>query len=293
MKLKNFPVASWLVALVALSAMTVMWSCGSRTHEVDTLTVSIPPQKYLLDAIVGDKMRVNCLLSNGADPETYDPSMSHLINVENSVAYFQIGGIGFEDAVTKRIKTSRPDLKIIDTSTGIEFINGTHHGHDADPHVWTSTANARIIAHNMYEAVAGIDPGNASYYKSNLDKLIAHIDSIDAVIKSDIAVAPSTTFVIWHPSLSYFARDYGLTQIALGAEHKEASVNELRQQIDRAKASGATIMFLQPETDNRQTAIVNAELDLPTTTINPLSYNWDEQMVSIGKNLATPSSVVP
>lgn len=52
-------------------------------------------------------------------------------------------------------------------------------------------------------------------------------------------------------------------------------------------------MFLQPETDNRQTAIVNAELDLPTATINPLSYNWDEQMVSIGKNLATPSSVVP
>lgn len=292
MKLKNLPVASWLIMLM-ISAMTVMWSCGRTPHEVDTLTVSIPPQKYLLDAIVGDKMKVNCLLSNGADPETYDPSMSHLINVEHSVAYFQIGNIGFEDAVIKRIKTSRPDLKIIDTSKGVEPIKGTHHGHENDPHIWTSATNARIIAGNMYDAVAKIDPRNAAYYKSNLDRLIAHIDSVDAVIRADIASAPSKSFVIWHPSLSYFARDYGLNQIALGAEHKEASVADLREQIDKAKESDAGIMFLQHQTDNRQTSIISSELGLPTAVINPLGYNWDEQMIAIGQNLAAPSSVVP
>ncbi len=285
MRLKRLFVASWLIALIA-SATTLMWSCSHRVHDIDTLTVSIPPQKFLLDAIVGDKMKVNCLLGNGADPETYDPSMSHLINVEHSLIYFRVGSIGFEDAVIKRIKTSRPDLKIVDTSEGISFITGTHHGHDNDPHVWTSAVNARIMARNMYEAVAETDPSNAAYYKSNLDRLTARIDSIDSAIKTYIAAAPSRTFVIWHPSLSYFARDYGLTQIALGAEHKEASVNELRRQIETAKASDARVMFLQHETDNRQTSIVTAELGIPTAVINPIDYHWDEQMVSIGRSIA-------
>lgn len=268
-------------------------SCGRRLKDVDTLTVSIPPQKYLLDAIAGDKMKVNCLLGNGADPETYDPSMSHLINVENSVAYFRIGSIGFEDAVIKRIKTSRPDLNIIDTSKGIDFIRGTHHGHETDPHIWTSATNARIIARNMYDALVKIDPHNADYYKANLDRLIARIDSTDAVIRADIAAAPSRAFVIWHPSLSYFARDYGLTQIALGTEHKEASINELRERIAKAKESGAEVMFLQPDTDNRQTRTINDQLHLPTAVINPLDYNWEEQMISIGKNLANPPGLMP
>lgn len=292
MRLNPHDTFPWIIALL-LGAITFMWSCSSRSHDVETLTVSIPPQKYLLDAIVGDKMKVNCLLSNGADPETYDPSMTHLMNVEHSVAYFQIGHIGFEDAVIKRIQTSRPDLKIIDTSKGIDFISGTHHGHDADPHIWTSAANARIIARNMYDAVVSIDTAHAAYYKANLDRLIAHIDSIDSVIKTDVAKAPSKTFVIWHPSLSYFARDYGLEQIALGAEHKDASIAELRRHIDKARQSDARVMFMQHDTDNRQIQTVRDELSLPSASINPLDYHWDEQMIAIGHNLASPPSIVP
>ena len=94
-------------------------------------------------------MKVNCLLGNGADPKTYDPSMSHLINVEHSLIYFRVGSIGFEDAVIKRIKTPRPDLKIADTSEVISFITGTHHGHDNAPHRWTPSVHARVMARNL------------------------------------------------------------------------------------------------------------------------------------------------
>ncbi len=45
-------------------------------------------------------------------------------------------------------------------------------------------------------------------------------------------------------------------------------------------------MFLQHETDNRQTSIVTAELGIPTAVINPIDYHRVEQMVSIGRSIA-------
>ena len=43
--------------------------------------------------IVGDKWDVKCLLSNGANPESYDPSLTHLLNLENSKAYFRMSSV--------------------------------------------------------------------------------------------------------------------------------------------------------------------------------------------------------
>ena len=89
MRLNRLFVASWLIALI-VSATTLMWSCSHRVHDIDTLTVSLPPQKLLLDAIVGDKMKVNCLPGNGAAPKTYDPSTSPLINPARSRIYSRV-----------------------------------------------------------------------------------------------------------------------------------------------------------------------------------------------------------
>ena len=63
------------------------------------LAVSIQPQKYFLDRIVGDKYQVMCMLAQGSNPEAYEPSFHHLVNLEKCNAYFCMGNIGFELAV--------------------------------------------------------------------------------------------------------------------------------------------------------------------------------------------------
>ena len=37
-----------------------------------------------------------------------------------------------------------------------------------DPHYWLSLANGRIIAKNIAETLAGLDPANKDYYLDNL-----------------------------------------------------------------------------------------------------------------------------
>ena len=76
--------------------------CSAKSvFDKPVITVSIQPQKYMLEKIAGDKWDIKCLLSNSADPESFDPGMTHLLNLENSKAYFKIGNIPFESAIIK------------------------------------------------------------------------------------------------------------------------------------------------------------------------------------------------
>mgnify|MGYP002508366469 FL=1 len=131
-----------IVAMVSL-----LMGCNSAPTK-PVLTVSIQPQKYLLERIVGDKFDVQCLLAKGANPESYEPNMTHLINLEKSHIYFSIGNLGFELAIKNKLQVNAPQLKVVNCSQGIQLLQGTHsgvlhtagncshgHNHEVDPHV--------------------------------------------------------------------------------------------------------------------------------------------------------------
>ncbi|MDE6115863.1 zinc ABC transporter substrate-binding protein [Barnesiella sp. WM24] len=278
------------IALLLLGA--VLPACNRNLDNKPTITVSIQPQKYFLEKIAGDKWEVKCLLSNGANPESYDPAMTHLLNLESSKAYFRMGNIPFESAIINKVHNNNPALKIYNNSEGIELITGTHshgdikHADAPDPHTWTSVKNARIIATNMYNAMSDLDPKHKDTYSRNYLKVLESLDSLDSSIDSLLAPKRGESFVVWHPSLSYFARDYGLHQISLSPEGKEASVNMLQEAVDSARTSGARVVFYQKEIDSRQAETANRQIGATMVNINPLSYNWDKEIYNIANAIA-------
>ncbi|MEZ3591611.1 MAG: zinc ABC transporter substrate-binding protein [Muribaculaceae bacterium] len=280
-----------LMAVVAAVVVCVA-ACGQKRADKPVVTVSIPPQKYLLEKITGDKVDIKCLLSSGANPESYEPSMSHLVNLGKSEAYFCIGNIGFETAIVDKVRANNPRIKIFNNSDGIPLIVGTH-GHGAgnaaevDPHTWSSVKNAKVIASNMYRAMMDMDPGNGEYYTANYNRLAVSLDSLDARIAAMLAPHRGAAFVVWHPSLSYFARDYGLEQIAIGSESKESSVRSMQARIDEAISDSAQVFFFQKEFDTRQAQVVNEQLGAEMVTINPLDYKWRDEMLIIADAIAS------
>ena len=278
------------IALLLLGA--VLLACNRNLDNKPTITVSIQPQKYFLEKIAGDKWEVKCLLSNGANPESYDPAMTHLLNLESSKAYFRMGNIPFESAIINKVHNNNPALKIYNNSEGIELITGTHshgdikHADAPDPHTWTSVKNARIIATNMYNAMSDLDPKHKDTYSRNYLKVLESLDSLDSSIDSLLAPKRGESFVVWHPSLSYFARDYGLHQISLSPEGKEASVNMLQEAVDSARTSGARVVFYHKEIDSRQAETANRQIGATMVNINPLSYNWDKEIYNIANAIA-------
>lgn len=279
-----------ILSLIA-ATMAIVAGCVNGTPSSRIVTVTLPPQKYMVEQIAGDRLEVKSLLSNGANPETYDPTVTNMMNLDKSLAYLRIGNVGFEDAMLGKISHANPSLPIYDISQGIDVITGTHahththagqiEEHDTpDPHTWSSVKNARIMAANILTALKEIDPDNTAYYNSNYERFVNRLDSLDASFTTRLARAGNPSFIVWHPSLSYLARDYGLTQIvAGGAENKESSIAAIREAIDKAAGTGARVFFYQKDIDNCHLETINASIQASEVVINPLSPDWEAELI--------------
>lgn len=278
--------------IFTLLAIAMLTACSQGDAD-RTLTVSIEPQRYLLEQIAGDKWQVNTVLEKGADPENFDPPMSTMKKAMSSRLYFSMGTLPFEQTLIDRMNEGGEKVKTVDTSAGIRRLHGTHGPHDGhhhesaeDPHVWTSVINSRQMARNMLDALVELDPDNSDYYNANYRRLDAHLDSIDREIRTLLEPCRGATFVVWHPSLSYFAADYSLNQVAMGMENKEVSPMQMKDNIDRARTLGARVMIIQPDFDQNRSAELARQIGATTLSVNLMSDAWIDDMLRTARTIA-------
>lgn len=275
---------------VLLSLILTVGGCTKRQAvEAATITVSILPQKYFLEKITGDKFQVTCMLSKGSSPENYDPAMSSMMLLEKSTAYFFMGNLGFESAIKGKVKQFNPTIKMFDTSDSLELFVDEYHSHnghpEADPHVWTSVPNVRVIARNMYDAVVALDPKNEAYYKENYRRFDQELVALHEQFSEQLDSLRGSAFIVWHPALSYFAHDYGLEQISMEYNGKEAPIKHLEERVSYAKMRGARVFLYQKETGTSQVETINSQLGTKLVEINPLGYDWEKEMRHIADAL--------
>ena len=279
--------------LIYILTLFICCACGHtpQQSEKPVITVTLEPLRYFTEAIAGDCFEVVSMVPKGSSPESYDPTPQQLVNLSKSQAYLRIGYIGFEQAWMKKLETNYPTMKVYDTSKGVELIReeGHHHGdhyHEGgvEPHIWNSTQNASVIADNIYAALCEMDADHQPEYKQRLDSLKQVIARTDADVRTLLANADST-FLIYHPALSYFARDYGLHQISIEEGGKEPSPATLKTLIETCRREGAQIIFVQQEFDQRNAQLIADELGIEIVPINPLSHDWAEEMLRVASAL--------
>lgn len=289
---------------LCLSALALVGCKEVKHGDLKTISVTINPQKYFLEQIVGDKFNINTIVPTGSNPESFDPSPSQMMALSRSAVYFKVGYLGIENTLLEKARQNNPSLALIDCSEGIVPIDGHLHedcGHDhgedhhhdvhnshvgGDPHIWSSPLTARTMVENMYMAVAEMDSVNKDYYKVNYDKLMSKIGQTDSIISSLIAQAPSKGFIIYHPALSYFANEYGLTQYSIEYEGKNPSPAQLKELIDKAKKEGVKIVFIQQEFDTKNAQTVADAIGGKAVVIDLMAYDWHSEMIKIAKALA-------
>ena len=110
------------------------------------------------------------------------------------------------------------------------------------------------------------------------------ITQTDANIRTCLENADST-FLIYHPALSYFARDYGLKQISIEEGGKEPSPAQLKALIETCRKENAHTIFVQQEFDQRNAQLIADELGVHVVSINPLSYDWSREMIRVASAL--------
>ena len=243
-----------------------------------TVTVTISPYKYFVDQIAKGKVDVNVMVSNGNNPETYEPYAQQMMELSKSALYLKVGSIGFEQTWMKKLQDNAPDMKVIDTSVGIKPAKTP--GGNIDPHVWMSCSNARIIASNILKALCELEPKHKAFFEKNYQSLLSIIDKRDSTIKESFKKDPDLVrkFVIYHPILTYFARDYQLEQLAIEEEGREPSAAQLKSLIERARKEKIKFCLIQAEFANRNTTTFINESHTKPMDINPLQGDWNWAM---------------
>lgn len=258
-----------------------------------TLYVSILPIRSLVKEIVGEDFRIEVLVPPGASPETFEPTPRQFIGLNEAQLVFNVGLLEFETALLDKIEDR---TKIVDLSRGIVRIegscahagrNGSDHAHGVDPHVWTSPRALQRMAENAYEAIHARWPDSAKY-TANHARLQEELRQLDLRTAEKIARSGIRYFIIYHPALTYYARDYGLRQEAVEADGKEPSAKRLTALIRQARKDGIGRILYQSQFPVSVVETIARDIGAECTEIDPLREDAIANIDSITDLIVRP-----
>lgn len=277
-----------IIVLVAL----LFVSCQNTTKENEKLNVvaTIPPIQFLIDRIADTTVNTFTLLGETTSPETFDVTPAGMKHIANSDLIFSIGLIDFENAVDQKLVSLAPKslyIRLSDVTDPIAgtCIHGDHsHAHGVDPHVWLSLANMKSMAELVSSVLIEKLPENKNLYIENRDNLINEIIALNN--KADSLLQNVNSFAIVHPSLTYFARDYDLEQVAIEQDGKEPSAAALKNLIDELKDKRCETIFYSRQNPVTVANHIANEIGAQTIEYDPVQYHWINGMKAIVQTLS-------
>lgn len=147
--------------------------------------------------------------------------------------------------------------------------HGHCHAHGIDPHIWTSPRALQRMAANAYEAIHALWPDSVKYTENHA-RLQEQLAALDARTAGKIAASGVRYFIIYHPALTYYARDYGLQQVAIEDDGKEPSARALARLIEQARHDGVRRIFYQSQFPASAVEVIARDIEAQSVAIDPL-----------------------
>ena len=274
----------------------------SSLYAEKIVTVSILPQKYFVEKIAKEKIKVNVMVQPGFSPATYEPKTSQMKDLSNSLIYFSIG-VNFENIWLNRFKDSNPNIFFVDTSKGIkksmiekhEHKDKKEHGHKdhdkhdehegLDPHIWLDPILVKTQAKNILDAIVQVDNINREFYYENYKKFLLELDELHLALTNNLKEVKGKKFMVFHPSWGYFATRYDLIQEAVEKEGKDPKPKEIISLINEAKEEGIKIVFIAPQFSKKSAEIIANGIKGKVAVINPLDENWAKSLIHTSEEI--------
>jgi zinc transport system substrate-binding protein len=192
-----------------------------------------------------------------------------------SQIYFRIG-VPFERGLIPKISSIFKDLKIVDTRKGVKlrYFRRSEGPQVPDPHIWLDPELVKIQAATMCKALSDSDPAHAAVFEKNLQAFQGDLDRTDAGIAAMLAPLKGSTVYVFHPAFGYFCDSYGLTEVAVEIEGKEPGPRQLTELIEKARADGVKVIFVQPQFAEESAEAIAREIGAVVVPINPLPRDY-------------------
>ena len=282
--------------ILIFSIAFVFSGCTGKKAEVATpsknIVVSILPQKTFVEKIAGPDLNVTVLLPPGTSPAAYSLLPSQMGEIAKAGIWFRMGYIGFELSWKDKITEANPAMKVVDLSEGLDLLavgrtteNGSTVLTGVDPHIWLSPLLVKQMAAEILQSVSELNPGESEKYNGNYNRFVAEIDSLDAEIKKILAPFAGKKIISFHPSLSYFARDYGIVQVSLESGGKEPTPQRMTELIDLAERENIKVIYIQGELDRELARVFAEETGGQIIQVHPLNPDWSGNLREMAQTI--------
>ncbi|MEG0467226.1 MAG: zinc ABC transporter substrate-binding protein [Mucinivorans sp.] len=267
-------------------------ACGAPiTKSEHHITVTIAPLSWVVSGLTGGQVDVSVIVPPGTSPETYEPTARQSEDLSRSDLIFSIGLVDIERQLEGRLREMTGSgnsvfVRLADSLSGAlaESVCADHHHHDApDPHVWLSPRMMREMTIRAANYLIAQSIDQPERIVARRDSLCAVIDSVDHVIRQNLSSVLSRAFAIVHPSLGYFARDYGLTQLSIEVQGKEPTGRRIRDLVDTLRAKGVKTIIYSAQDPSTAARVIATEIGAQVVSFDPMAVDWAANMVKISE----------
>ncbi len=271
-------------AVAAALGVLLVGACAPRapTDPRPLVLVSVLPQRWFVEQLAGDLVRVEVMIPAGASPVSHEPGMGQLRALSDAALYVKVGhpDFPFERAWLERLLADAGSLVVVDSSEELRLEDAS------DPHVWVAPDHARGMARRIHAALVEVLPAARGTLDANLQALLDRIDGVDAELEALLRERRGAVFVVFHAAWGHLAAAYGLEQLAIEAGHRSPDPGHLADVIERARRLGVPVIFAQPHFDPTAASLVADEIGARLESLDPLAYDWPANLRQVGRRLA-------
>ncbi len=230
------------------------------------VAVSVLPLAGIVDRLLpADSARIEVLVPPGASPHSFEPGAQALSVVQRADLVLELGHPAFvwERGWLDGLLAGT-DVVRLRVAEGCRWIPD-------DPHVWLDPECLALSAERTASVLAELAPGRKREIDSGLENFRRDLADADDAIRTLLAGSQGRAFLVQHPAWGYFARAYGLEQIAiLTHDSGDAGAARLAEVIDRTRDAGIGTVFVQPQVSRDAASAIARETGAVIRVLDPL-----------------------
>ena len=285
--------------VLCLFLMTGVFIQSSAQEPVNIVT-SFYPIYIFAQNILKDVEDVN--LSNLTHPSTgclhdYQLLAGDMVTLSQADAIIINGG-GMENFLPM-IVSQFPDLRVIDSSIGIELLyneehqqdhkdvehehqegeneleNAHEHEHDHgdfNAHIWLDPQNAIQMSLNIAQALKDLLPMQSERIDQNTAAYIKTLNDLDIELNQQLTSLAHREIVTFHEAFSYFAKAFDLQVVAVLALEPDESLTPqmLKTLVIKVRDANLPPLFTEPQYDDRAAKAVSQETGAAIYELDPV-----------------------
>lgn len=240
---------------LALAAVLTLAGCAPAEQPIDgkvKIVASTNVWGDVAKSVGGDLVEVTSIIDDAnKDPHSYEATARDQLAVEKSNLVIANGG-GYDDFIEKMVEAAG-NKRIFRVSSAVTAV-----AWQENEHLWYSISAVGEVAYALSEALAELDPENASTYSKNADTLVEGLTGVAGIYGDVRNRTQDLSYFGTEPLADWLLADLGFVN-KTPEKFSEAIENEtdvapavMKQSLDLINGGSIKYLVINAQTENAQ-----------------------------------------